>query len=169
MIEDIIQTDAALNPGNSGGPLVSSQGEVVGVNTAIIRQAQGICFAVASNTASFVVSELIRHGRVRRAFIGVTAETAPIPRRHALAAGIGHQTGAMLTGVAQDGPGSAAGLLRRDTIVALDGEPVTGVDDLIRLLIAGRIGREVEIRVLRLGKLRTFAVTPSERKTSSAS
>ena len=91
MIEDVIQTDAALNPGNSGGPLVSSRGEVIGVNTAIIPHAQGICFAVASNTASFVVSELIRHGRVRRAFIGVSAETAPIPRRHALAAGLVQQ------------------------------------------------------------------------------
>ena len=113
LIDDVIQTDAALNPGNSGGPLVDSRGEVVGVNTAIIRQAQGICFAVASNTASFVLGELIRHGRVRRAFIGVAAETAPIPRRHALAAGIGHQTGAMLTGLEQSVPRSAGGLLRR--------------------------------------------------------
>jgi S1-C subfamily serine protease len=163
MIEDVIQTDAALNPGNSGGPLVSSRGEVIGVNTAIIPHAQGICFAVASNTASFVVSELIRHGRVRRAFIGVSAETAPIPRRHALAAGLAQKTGAMLGSVAPDGPASAGGLLRQDLIVALDGRPVTGIDDLIRLLDAERIGRAVSIDVLRLGKLRSFTVTPGER------
>jgi S1-C subfamily serine protease len=163
MIEDVIQTDAAINPGNSGGPLVSSLGEVIGVNTAIIPHAQGICFAVASNTASFVVAELIRHGRVRRAFVGVSAETAPIPRRHALAAGIAAKTGAMLGSVAPDGPASAGGLLRQDLVFALDGLPVTGVDDLIRLLDADRIGRAVRIDVLRLGKKRSFPVTPGER------
>ncbi len=165
-IEDVIQTDAALNPGNSGGPLVSSRGEVVGVNTAIIPHAQGICFAVASNTASFVVTELIRHGRVRRAFIGVSAETAPIPRRHALAAGLVQKTGAMLGSVAPSGPASAGGLLRQDLVVALDGRPVTGVDDLIRLLDADRIGRTVTVDVLRLGRARSFVVTPGERQRS---
>jgi len=163
MIEDVIQTDAALNPGNSGGPLVSSQGEVVGVNTAIIPYAQGICFAVASNTASFVLAELIRHGRVRRAFVGVTAETAPVPRRHALAAGIANASAAMLSSVDPNGPASAGGLLRHDLIVALDGMPVSGVDDLIRLLSAERIGRTVEVAVLRLGRPRTFQLTPTER------
>ena len=88
LIEDVIQTDAALNPGNSGGPLVSSRGEVIGINTAVIAGAQGICFAVASNTAQFVLSEIIQHGRVRRAFIGVAAQTVAVPRRHARAAGI---------------------------------------------------------------------------------
>jgi len=163
MIEDVIQTDAALNPGNSGGPLVSSRGEVVGVNTAIIPYAQGICFAVASNTASFVLAELIRHGRVRRAFVGVTAETAPVPRRHALAAGIANASGAMLSSVDPNGPASAGGLLRHDLIVALDGVRVSGVDDLIRLLSAERIGRAVEVDALRLGRLRTFQVAPTER------
>jgi S1-C subfamily serine protease len=118
---------------------------------------------VASNTASFVVSELIRHGRVRRAFIGVSAETAPIPRRHALAAGLTRRTGAMLGSVAPDGPASTGGLLRQDLVVALDGRPVTGVDDLIRLLDADRIGRTVTIDVLRLGRPRSFDVTPVER------
>ena len=163
MIEDVIQTDAALNPGNSGGPLVSSRGEVVGVNTAIIPYAQGICFAVASNTASFVLAELIRHGRVRRAFVGVTAETAPVPRRHALAAGIANASAAMLSSVDPNGPASAGGLLRHDLIVALDSVPVSGVDDLIRLLSAERIGRAVQVDVLRLGRPRTFEVTPTER------
>ncbi len=164
MIEDVIQTDAALNPGNSGGPLVSSRGEVVGVNTAIIPYAQGICFAVASNTASFVLTELIRHGRVRRAFIGVAAETAPVPRRHALAAGIANAAGAMLMSVDPNGPASAGGLLRHDLVVAVDGLPVAGVDDLIRLLSGERIGRTVRLDVLRLGRPRSFEVTPTERR-----
>ncbi len=163
MIEDVIQTDAALNPGNSGGPLVSSAGEVIGVNTAIIRDAQGICFAVAGNTARFVLGEIVRHGRVRRAYIGVSGETAPVPRRHAHPAGIANQTGAMLRSIDQAGPAAAAGLLRGDILVAVDGLAVTGVDDLIRLLNADRIGRSVTVSALRLGKLRVFDVTPTER------
>jgi S1-C subfamily serine protease len=163
LIEDVIQTDAALNPGNSGGALASSRGEVIGINTAMIPGAQGICFAVASNTVSFIVSELIRHGRVRRAFIGVAAQTVPVPRRQALAAGIDNRTGAMLTAVEPGGPAATAGLLRQDVVVALEDVAVTGVDDLIRLLSADRIGRTATLRVLRLGKLRDVAVSPVER------
>src|SRR6187431_627308 len=139
MIEDVIQTDAALNPGNSGGPLVSSRGEVIGINTAVIMGAQGICFAVASNTAQFVLSEIIRHGHVRRGFIGVSAQTVPVPRRHARAAEIDNAFGAMVTGCEPDGPADVAGLMSLDIVVRLDGEPVTGVDDLIRRLNAERI------------------------------
>jgi S1-C subfamily serine protease len=168
MIEDVIQTDAALNPGNSGGPLVSVNREVIGINTAIIRGAQGICFAVASNTANFVLSELIRHGRVRRAFIGVTAQTAPIPRRFALAAGIANATGAMLTGVEPKGPASEAGLMSGDVVFALDKVPVTGVDDLIRLLSGERIGNPVAIEVIRFGKRRRFHLLPRERSRARA-
>jgi S1-C subfamily serine protease len=168
MIEDVIQTDAALNPGNSGGALASSRGEVIGVNTAMIPYAQGICFAVASNTASFVVSELIRHGRVRRAYIGVAAQTVPIPRRHALAAGIDNRSGAMLTTVEPIGPASTGGLMRQDVVIRLDGVVVTGVDDLIRLLVADRIGRKVAVEVLRLGRPRTFEITPTERTATKA-
>jgi S1-C subfamily serine protease len=163
MIEDVIQTDAALNPGNSGGPLVSSRGEVIGINTAIIAGAQGISFAVASNTASFVLSELIRHGRVRRAFIGVAAQTAPIPRRFVLAANLTGGTGAVLTNLDQTGPASKGGLLHGDVVVGIDDKPVTGVDDLIRLMTADLIGRQVSVRLLRLGKPRQFSVTPTER------
>ncbi len=163
MIEDVIQTDAALNPGNSGGPLVSSRGEVIGINTAVIAGAQGISFAVASNTASFVLGELIRHGRVRRAFIGVAAQTAPIPRRFALAAGLTAGTGAMLTSLDQAGPASAAGLLNGDVVVAIDDKPVTGVDDLIRLMTADFIGREVSVDLLRLGKSKRYVLRPTER------
>ena len=135
MIEDVIQTDAALNPGNSGGPLVSSRGEVIGINTAVIMGAQGICFAVASNTANHVLSEIILHGRVRRGYIGVAAQTVPVPRRQALAAEIGNRFGAMLTSLDQDGPASQAGLLSHDLVARLDGESVTGVGWLIRWIL----------------------------------
>jgi len=163
LIEDVIQTDAALNPGNSGGPLVSSHEQVIGINTAVIMGAQGICFAVASNTAQFVLSELIQHGRVRRAFIGVAAETRPVPRRYARAAGIDNVSGATVTGLDQNGPAAHAGLMTLDTIVGADGEAVTGVDDLIRLLNGERIGKTIAIDVLRRGILRTFDVRPLER------
>jgi S1-C subfamily serine protease len=163
LIEDVIQTDAALNPGNSGGPLVSSRGEVIGINTAVIMGAQGICFAVASNTAQFVLSELIQHGRVRRAYIGVSAQTAAVPRRHARAAEIENSSGATINALEANGPAALAGLMSLDTIVRADGEPVTGVDDLIRLLNGERIGRRIAIDVLRRGTLRSFEVTPLER------
>jgi S1-C subfamily serine protease len=166
MIEDVIQTDAALNPGNSGGPLVSSRGEVIGINTAVIMGAQGICFAVASNTANHVLSEIIMHGRVRRGHIGVAAQTIPVPRRHAIAAEIDNRFGAMLSAVEPGGPASNAGLLSHDLVVRLDAEPVTGVDDMIRLLDRNRIGKRVSIEVLRLGRLRMFEVIPTERSAA---
>jgi len=166
LIEDVIQTDAALNPGNSGGPLVSSRGEVIGINTAVIAGAQGICFAVASNTAQVVLSEIIQHGRVRRAFIGVAAQTVVVPRRHARAAEIENAFGAMITSSEADGPADAAGLMSYDIVVRLDGEPVTGVDDLIRLLNAERIGRAVTVDALRRGQLRTFELRPTERQVA---
>jgi S1-C subfamily serine protease len=165
LIEDVIQTDAALNPGNSGGPLVNSRGEVIGINTAVIAGAQGICFAVASNTAQYVLGEMLQHGRVRRAFIGIAAQTVAVPRRHARAAGIDNAFGALVTGCEPDQPAGAAGMMSYDVVVRLDGEVVTGVDDLIRRLNAGRIGRAVTIDVLRRGQLRTFEVTPTERRS----
>jgi len=164
LIDDVIQTDAALNPGNSGGPLVSSGGKVIGINTAVIQGAQGICFAVASNTAKFVLGELVRHSRVRRAFIGISAQQTAIPRRLQLAAGLSQGSCATITGSEQGSPANRAGLLSGDMIVRLDGQPVTGADDLIRLLTGERIGKPVEIDVLRLGKPRTFTLVPQERK-----
>jgi S1-C subfamily serine protease len=165
-IEDVIQTDAALNPGNSGGPLVSSTAEVIGINTAIISGAQGICFAVASNTAQFVLSEIIRHGYVRRAYIGVSGQTAPIPRRQAVVAGIDNKMGALLAQIEPDSPAARAGLLNGDVAVKLDGIEINGVDDLIRVLDRDRIDRTLEMEVLRMGRLRAIDIHPIERKPS---
>src|SRR5271168_1566082 len=166
-IEDVIQTDAALNPGNSGGPLVSSAAEVIGINTAIISGAQGICFAVASNTAQFVLSEIIRHGYVRRAYIGVSGQTAVVPRRHAVIAGIDNKMGALLAQIEPDGPASRAGLFSGDVVVKLDGVAIHGVDDLIRVLDRDRIDHTLKMDVLRLGRLREFDIHPVERKPSA--
>lgn len=163
LIEDVIQTDAALNPGNSGGPLVSSRGEVVGINTAVIMGAQGICFSVASNTASYVVSELIRHGRVRRAYIGIGAQTTALPRRIALAAGLHNVKGAVVLNVDANGPAGVAGIQPGDIIVALDGSTVEGSDDLIRALNADRIGRSIVLSAVRKGELRHTPLVPLER------
>jgi S1-C subfamily serine protease len=164
LIDDVIQTDAALNPGNSGGPLVSTRGEVIGINTAVIMGAQGICFAVASNTASFAVSELIRHGRVRRASIGVAGQTVPLPRRVAHAVGLETRSAVVVTGVEAETPAARAGIASGDVILALDGAPVTGVDDLVRLLHGGRIGALSVVKVLRKGEVQDLAVTPTERR-----
>jgi S1-C subfamily serine protease len=162
LIDDVIQTDAALNPGNSGGPLVNSRGEVVGINTAVIMGAQGICFAVASNTASFVLSELVRHGRVRRAFVGVAAQTISIPRRLQLAAGTG-ASGAMINAIEPSSPADKAGLLARDILVALDGQPIEGVDELLRRLNGDQIERLVTVSLLRGGRRIDVSLTPTER------
>src|SRR6187397_3256843 len=166
-IEDVIQTDAALNPGNSGGPLVSSAAEVIGINTAIIAGAQGICFAVASNTAQFVLSEIIRHGYVRRAYIGVSGQTAPIPRRHAVVAGVENKMGALLMNIEPDSPAAKAGLLSGDVVIRLDGVGIHGVDDLIRALDRDRIDRRLEMDVLRMGRLRAVEIHPVERKPAA--
>jgi S1-C subfamily serine protease len=164
LIDDVIQTDAALNPGNSGGPLVSTRGEVIGINTAVILGAQGICFAVASNTASFVVSELVRHGRVRRASIGVAGQTAPLPRRVAHAAGLASRSAVVVVSVEANSPAARAGIASGDVILALDEDPVTGVDDLVRLLNGNRIGQAALLTLLHHGEMRRVTVTPVERQ-----
>jgi S1-C subfamily serine protease len=167
-IEDVIQTDAALNPGNSGGALVASNAEVIGINTAIINGAQGICFAVASNTAQFVLSEIIRHGYVRRAYIGVSGQTAPVPRRHAVVAGVENKMGALLMNIEPDSPAAKASLLPGDVVIRLDGVDINGVDDLIRVLDRDRIERTLAMDVLRLGRLRAIEIHPVERKPAKA-
>ena len=162
LMDDVIQTDAALNPGSSGGPLVSGAGEVVGVNTAMIGGAQGLCFAVSSNTALFAVGEFIRHGRVRRAHLGIAAQTVPLPRRVTVAAA-SKARGVRVGEVLADGPASRAGLQAGDIIVRLGGVPVGGGDDLVRLLGADRIGQPLGLVVLRSGRLQEVSVTPAER------
>ena len=165
LIDDVIQTDVALNPGNSGGPLVARSGEVVGINTAIIAGAQGICFAVASNTALFVVSEIIGFGRVRRASIGIIAETVPLSRRAAQALGT-EQSAVRVGEVEVDSPASIAGIMRGDVLLSLDGKPVAGSDDLVRLLGGACIGRDVEVRLLRAGKVELKSLKPQERSNN---
>ncbi|TAN00312.1 MAG: PDZ domain-containing protein [Rhizobiaceae bacterium] len=163
LIDDVIQTDAALNPGNSGGPLVSSAGEVIGVNTAMIRGAQGIAFAVASNTASFVIAEIIRFGHVRRAFIGVSADTVALPRRAALLSQVTSRTAVRLRSLEADGPAAKAGLKEGDVIVAIDGHAVGGVDDLVRMLNFERIDRKTAVTVVRRSGVSQATVTPTAR------
>jgi S1-C subfamily serine protease len=149
LIDDVIQTDAALNPGNSGGPLVNSGGEVIGVNTAIIPFAQGICFATAIDTAKWVVEQLLRFGRVRRAYIGVAGATIPLSRRavrfHELAA----ESGVRVESVEPGGEARQAGIEPGDVIIGYDGEGVAGIDDLQRILTAERIGKRTSVAVLR--------------------
>ncbi|HTZ03853.1 MAG TPA: trypsin-like peptidase domain-containing protein [Xanthobacteraceae bacterium] len=164
LIDDVIQTDAALNPGNSGGPLVSSRGEVVGINTAVIMGAQGICFAVAANTASFVLGELVRHGRVRRAYIGVAAQQTAIPRLRRRAAGLAQDSAVMVGTVEPDSPAARAGLKAGDIIVGLDGGPIAAADDLVRTLTGDKIGRQVTLDVLRGTERLAFSMLPQERK-----
>ncbi len=164
LIEDVIQTDAALNPGNSGGPLASSNGEVIGVNTAVIMGAQGICFAVAANTASFVLGELVRHGRVRRAFIGIAAQQTAIPRRLRAAAAIAQEHAIIIMTVEPESPAARAGLEPGDIVVSLDGAVIAGVDDLVRALTSDKIGATVALDALRGTNRRAVLLVPEERK-----
>jgi S1-C subfamily serine protease len=164
LIDDVIQTDAALNPGNSGGPLVSSRGEVVGINTAVIMGAQGICFAVAANTASFVLGELVRHGRVRRAFIGVSAQQAAIAPRRRHAAGLTQDSAVMIGTVESGSAADRAGLQPGDIVLSLDGQTITGADDLIRALTGEKIGRRATLDVLRRTERLSVSLVPEERK-----
>jgi S1-C subfamily serine protease len=167
LIDDVIQTDAALNPGNSGGPLVSSRGEVVGINTAVIMGAQGICFAVAANTANFVLGELVRHGRVRRAFIGIAAQQTAVPRRLRHAAGLAQERAVIAATVEPDSAAGRAGLRPGDIIVRLDGVTIAGADDLVRTLTGDTIGREVTLEVLRGAELLRLALLPQERRRAA--
>ncbi|OCJ23292.1 S1C family serine protease [Rhizobium rhizogenes] len=164
LMDDVIQTDAALNPGNSGGPLVSSAGEVIGVNTAVIQGAQSIAFAVASNTANVVVSEILRYGHVRRAFIGIAGDTIELPRRIALEAGTRQATSVRVRRVESGGPAERAGLKDGDYILAIDGTPVGGVDDIVRLMNGDRIGEDIELLVFSVvGRLETRRLVPVAR------
>jgi len=164
LIDDVIQTDAALNPGNSGGPLVDSAGRVIGVNTATILPAQGICFAIGINTAKFVASRLLRDGRIRRGFIGVSAQTVPIHRRVVRFYDLPNETGAMVLSVEENSPAKRAGLREGDIVVELGGQAVAGVDDFHRLLTDVRVGVGSGITVLRYTEKLELKIAPEEAK-----
>jgi S1-C subfamily serine protease len=164
LIDDVIQTDAALNPGNSGGPLVDSLGRVVGVNTATILPAQGICFAIGINTAKFVASRLLRDGRIRRSYIGVSAQTVPLHRRVVRFYDLPKETGVIATTVEENSPARRAGLREGDVIVALEGQPLAGVDDLHRLLTEVRVGVSCTMTVIRWTEKLELSVVPEEAK-----
>jgi S1-C subfamily serine protease len=163
LIDDVIQTDAALNPGNSGGPLVDSRGEVIGVNTAIIPMAQGICFATAIDTASWVALQLLQHGRVRRGWLGVAGATVTLPRRLVRHLDLTLDSGVRVESVDGHGPAATAGLESGDVIVAFAGHPVGAIDDLHRLLGAEGIGTRATIAVVRRGRIVERDITPAER------
>lgn len=162
LMENLIQTDAALNPGNSGGPLVTSRAEVIGVNTAVILGGQGIAFAVPINTARYVVSSLLRDGRVRRSHLGVAGQDTPIPRRLVRVHHLPYERGITITAVSEGTAAAEAQLRPGDVIVEFAGEPVRGVDDLHRLLTEERIGELLPLKLLRRGELRRLLVTPRE-------
>jgi S1-C subfamily serine protease len=164
LIDDVIQTDAALNPGNSGGPLVDSAGRVIGVNTATILPAQGICFAIGINTAKFVASRLLRDGRIRRSYVGISGQTVPVHRRVVRFYDLPKETGAMVLAVEDGSPAKRAGLREGDVIVALDGQPVAGVDDLHRLLTEVRVGMGCSLAVLRWTEKLELKVVPEEAR-----
>ena len=162
LIDNVIQTDAALNPGNSGGPLVNARGEVIGVNTAIIRPAQGICFAIASNTARWVVAWLIKDGRIRRSFIGVAGQNVPLIRKVVRYHHLAQDTGVLVAGLEPDSPAARAGLREGDILLALDGVPTPAVDALHKLLTGERIGERAIVSFLRGVELRRHAIIPLE-------
>ena len=162
LIDNIIQTDAALNPGNSGGPLANSAGEVIGVNTAVIRPAQGICFAIASNTAKLIAGWLIKEGRIRRGYIGVAGQTTPLHRRVARFYHLANESGAMVVSIEKGSPAEQSRIRPDDVIVAFNDEPIASVHDLHKKLVGDRIGTPCKLTVLRGTEQLTIYVTPAE-------
>jgi len=167
LMDDIIQTDAALNPGNSGGPLVSSRGEVIGVNTAMIATAQGISFAIAINTATYVASMLIRDGKIRRGVIGVAGQNVPLLRRVVRFFDLPVESGILVISVEPNGAAQRAGLRDGDILVGFDGHPLAAIDDLHRLLTEARVGIRVPLTVIRGAERLTLEVTPEESRHAS--
>jgi S1-C subfamily serine protease len=162
LIDNVIQTDAALNPGNSGGPLVNSNGEVIGINTAVILPAQGLCFAVAINTAKFIASHLMKHGRIRRAYLGLGGQNVTIPRFVVRSQQLKADTGVLVISVEKQSPAETAGLQEGDVILALDGATVRSVDDLHKLLTDARIGARCELALLRRSQKTSLGVVAQE-------
>ena len=167
LMDGVIQTDAALNPGNSGGPLVNSRGDVIGVNTATILPAQGICFATSIDTAKFVAARLIRDGKISRSYIGVAGQNVPIPRRIVRYYQLAVETGVLIVSFETDGNNSAAkeaGLQAGDLVIDFDGHPIRGIDDLHKLLTDERIGKRTPVTVIRGVQKLIFDVVPRESK-----
>jgi S1-C subfamily serine protease len=162
LMDDIIQTDASLNPGNSGGPLVTTAGEVIGINTAMILPAQGICFAIASNTVRFVASRLMRDGRLRRSYIGVAGQQTTVPRALARANSMAVTSGVLVASIEEKGPAARAGVKDGDVILGFAGVAVGGIDDLHRLLTDERIGIAAPLAILRRGERRELTIVPAE-------
>jgi S1-C subfamily serine protease len=162
LMDDIIQTDAALNPGNSGGPLVNSRGEVIGVNTAIIAGAQGLCFAIAANTAQYVVGRLIRDGRIRRSYIGVAGQNVPIARQIVRYYGLAVTSGILVASIEPGSPASKSLLREGDLVIGLDHRDISSIDQLHRFLNEERIGQETTLTVIRGTEKLDVAVTPAE-------
>jgi S1-C subfamily serine protease len=163
LIDDVIQTDAALNPGNSGGPLVNSRGEVIGVNTAVILSAQGICFATSVNTAKFVAGRLIRDGKIRRSYIGVAGQNTPLPRRIVRFHDLPVESGVLVVSVESDSPAQRAGLRPGDVIVALGDRPLAGIDDMHRLLTEDLVGVSTRLTIVHHGEKREVEIVPNFR------
>jgi len=162
LIDNIIQTDAALNPGNSGGPLVNSAGEVIGVNTAMIRPAQGICFAIASNTAKFVAGWLIRDGKIRRSYIGVAGQNVPLHRRIVRFYNLPLETGVLVVSVEKDSPAQRAGLREGDLIIAFNEQPIGSIHELHKMLMGEQIGVEATLVVIRHTEKLVLTIIPAE-------
>ncbi len=162
LIDNVIQTDAALNPGNSGGPLVDSRGEVIGVNTAIILPAQGVCLAIPINTAKLIATRLIAYGKVKRSFIGVGGQDVRLPRRVARQLADSAESGVMVAAVEPGSPADKAGLVEGDVIIAFDGKPVRGIDDLHRILTEELVGTRCTLTVVRENQSRAIDLTPRE-------
>jgi len=163
LIENVIQTDAALNPGNSGGPLVTVNGEVIGVNTAIILQAQGMCFAIGSNTAQDVAFQLMKDGRIRRSFIGISGQTVPVPRRIVRHYQLPKETAVQVISVEEGSPAACTGVREGDVIISFGSQSVAAVDDLHRLLTLDRIGTRVQITVIRRTEKLVIEIVPVEK------
>jgi S1-C subfamily serine protease len=161
-MDDVIQTDAALNPGNSGGPLVNSRGQVIGVNTAMILPAQGICFATSIDTAKFVASRLIRDGKVSRSYIGLAGQNVPLPRRIVRYYNLPVESGIMIISYDSDSPAKKAGAREGDIIVGFDDRPVAGIDELHKLLTEDRIGHRFSLAVIRGTEKLSLEVVPQE-------
>ena len=166
LIDNIIQTDAALNPGNSGGPLVNSAGEVVGVNTAMIRPAQGICFAIGSNTAKFVAGWLIKDGKIRRGYIGVAGQNVPIHRRIVRFYGLPLETAVLVVSVEKNSPAEQAGLREGDLIVAFSGHPVGTVHHLHKILVGEQINVSSSLTIIRHTEKLDVPILPTESRPS---